>query len=86
MQMRITRTEQGDKPVLRVEGGLSGAFVNELLKECDLAGPDTILDLCNLRCLDSIGAAALFDLSLRGVEMRSVSTYVDLRMQQQSVA
>ena len=82
MLLRITRIDHDGTTVLRVEGRLSSTFVGELAKECEALHLAAALDLSNLCCVDAAGAAMLVKLASKGVEMREVSPYITMRMQQ----
>ena len=82
MIVRITRTDQAGTTVLLVEGGLSSAFVDEMARECASLDGAFVLELSNLRRVDAAGASLLAELASKGVEMRGVSPYIAMRMQQ----
>jgi anti-anti-sigma factor len=82
MMVRITRTEQEGTTVLQVEGSLSAVFVDEMARECESVNGPFVLDLVNLRYVDSAGAALLAQLAATAAELRGVSPYIAIRMEQ----
>jgi hypothetical protein len=81
--MRVTRLELASGTILLVEGRLVSAYTDELARECRSLPPGLILDLKNLRGVDARGATLLAKLLSQGAQLRGVSPYVRLRIEQQ---
>lgn len=79
--MKITVVESSSEGVrLRVEGRLTGRWVEELRKTCDLhainAGIRLILDLADVSFADAEGIKLLRELSIRWVTLFNPSSLV----------
>jgi anti-anti-sigma regulatory factor len=73
--LRITETETTTGRVLRVEGRLAGAWVDELQEACrrHRAG---MLDLRGLQTVDVDGLRLLRQLALDGIALEHLSGYI----------
>jgi anti-anti-sigma regulatory factor len=79
--MKITVVESSDEGVrLRVEGRLTGRWVGELRRTCDLhdinGGTGLILDLADVSFADAAGIELLRELSIRWVTLFNPSSLV----------
>jgi anti-anti-sigma regulatory factor len=79
--MKITVVESSSEAVrLRVEGRLTGRWVEELRRTCDLhalgGGIRLILDLADVSFADAEGIKLLKELSIRWVTLLSPSSLV----------
>jgi hypothetical protein len=78
MGVRITRTTEAGKTVIRVDGQLSVESVPELRRECQLAEVHFVLGLSGLLSADNAGLEILRELASDGAELRGASTYVQM--------
>ncbi len=77
--LKITETAMGGQRVLRLEGKLTGPWVEELLRACQTQAdepPVGALDLSGVTFVDELGLRALRDLSDRGVPLQTLSGFV----------
>lgn len=83
--LKISKTRQTDAAVeYKLDGSLSGVWVDELRRICDAAFASDlslVLDLSNLRFVDSEGAALLQRLSERHVTQLNSSAFVRAHVQ-----
>ena len=86
MTVRITPKPNCQRTVLQVDGRLSSADVGELTREFANAQPPIVLDLSELRSVDSRGADALLDLVAQGAELNGVTPYVEVLLKSRQVA
>ena len=73
--LRITHLEATTGTVLRVEGRLAGAWVDELRGACERLGVQA-LELRGLQTVDGDGLMLLRRLTDEGVELRHLSGYL----------
>lgn len=73
--LRITQLETVAGAVLRVEGRLVGAWVNELRQACE-GHSARMLDLRGLQTVDVEGLMLLRQLALDGIELEHLSGYL----------
>ena len=76
MTLKITRTEPGPPPVLRLDGRLTGDEVAELHRVVDEVGGHVILDLAGLQFADRPGLSALLELKEHGATLTRASPYL----------
>jgi anti-anti-sigma regulatory factor len=78
--LRITPIESGNhQVVLRLEGRVSGPWINELSEACEKAlsdGEPLVLNLAEVSFLDTAGVDLLTSLQSRGVELADCSMFV----------
>ena len=78
--LRITPIENGnDKVVLRLEGRISGPWVNELGEACEKVlrlGNILVLNLADVSFLDTAGSDLLNGIQARGVQLEDCSMFV----------
>ena len=78
--LRITPIEGGThRVVLRLEGRVSGPWVDELNEVCEEAlgnGAPLVLSLAEVSFLDTAGVALVTSLQTRGVEVVDCSMFV----------
>ncbi len=86
MTVRITHKPDCHRTVLQVDGRLSSADVDELTREFADAQPPIVLELSELRSVDSGGAEALLDLVAQGAALQGVTPYVELLLKSHQVA
>ena len=84
MAIKITRTSNADRAVLRIDGHLRSEDVAELRKACAAANGSLVLELSNLRSADSAGAETLRELASRGTKIRGASRYIELLLGKES--
>jgi len=77
--VRITHINGGERPrVVKVEGRLSGPWVDALSKVLDDAGrgASLVLDLGGLTAADPDGLALLRDVQATGAELKGLSLFL----------
>ena len=84
MSIRITRTTEARKTVLRVDGQLTCEDVEELAREYRSVQGSLALELTDLRSADPAGVAVLQDLVGLGAEIRGASPYIELLLKRPS--
>jgi anti-anti-sigma regulatory factor len=81
--IRIDVTGQHGRTVVVVAGRLQGGAVDELSRACrEIRGPVT-LDLTELRAADEAGIGLLRALQTTGAEIRGLSPYLQLLMDEE---
>ena len=78
MTIRITTITEPAGTVLKVDGRLESADLDELVRMLQESDSSVTLDLTQLLSVDRLAAALLRDLLATGVELRSASPYVRL--------
>ena len=81
MAIRITKTFETKKTVLRMDGYLNSHDVDEVDREYRSAQGSIVLDLSNLLSADSAGLKYLRELISLGAETRGTSPYVALLLE-----
>jgi hypothetical protein len=84
MSVRIRKTSESDQTVFWVDGYLTAGDVDELDREYRSAQGSRILDLSNLQSADSDGVECLRGLVSLGAEVRNVSQYIALLLENES--
>jgi ABC-type transporter Mla MlaB component len=84
MAVRITRTADSDRPVLRIDGQLRSEDVPELAREYGSVEEPTVLELSHLQSADAVGVEALLQLIALGAEIRGASPYIELLLKKKS--
>ena len=84
MPVRIRKTSESDQTVFWVDGYLTAGDVEELDREYRSAQGSRILDLSNLQSADSEGVECLRRLVSFGAEVRNVSQYIALLLENES--
>ena len=84
MTLRITREEQGLKTIVRIEGRLVCAGVEELRKACAASDGSLVLDVSNLQSADPGGIAALQALRAGGAAVVGADGYIQFLLNQRS--
>ena len=78
--LRITVVESSRSAItLRVEGRLTGSWVDELRRACDLKTPDEIhlsLEVADVSFADAAGVALLKELRSRGVGLIRTTSFM----------
>ena len=76
--LRITLSKDNESPVLKIEGTLRDAWVNELRAVLDQhrEQPPVQLDLRDVNFVDAAGVALLRELSDRGTHIKACSDFV----------
>jgi anti-anti-sigma regulatory factor len=82
MSVRITSISESTGTVLRIAGKLRTEHVGELEREASGVTGRLVLDVSNLASTDAAGAESLKAMALRGAELRGVSTYLELLLEQ----
>jgi anti-anti-sigma regulatory factor len=78
--IRIISVVEGRSEVLQVQGWLRGEAVEDLMEIVGSAAAGLVLDLSELRTVDSRGIEFLRSLVRRGVVLERVPQYVALRI------
>ncbi len=78
MVIRISKTVEEHRTVLKVDGRLKAADLQELTRAYESGGRATALDLSELQSADRDGVAYLRKLVSEGVEVRKASPYIEL--------
>ena len=84
MPVRIRKTSESSQTVFWVDGYLTAEDVDELDREYRSAQGSRILDLSNLQSADSEGVECLRGLVSLGAEVRNVSQYIALLLENES--
>jgi len=77
--LRIDRTEEGGKALLRLEGRVIGAWVEEVRRSCRdvlARGADLTLDLSAVSFVDADGIALFRELASRQVALANTTPFV----------
>ncbi len=77
--LRITSTRIGIASTLKIEGRLTGQWVDELSRAAEAVladGPRVVLDLADVTFVDREGIALLRDLRTRGFALADCSSFV----------
>ena len=86
MTVRIETTIEGSKTIVSVAGRLAVSEANELLRECNSIEGGFLLDLTGLRSADPDGIEAIRKLVHAGAELRGVSPFIRLLLDDQPTA
>ena len=78
MTVRIETTSEGSKTVVSVAGRLEGSGVREFLRTCRSITGEFVLDLTGLRSADADGIDAIHKAVSGGAELRGVSPFIRL--------
>jgi anti-anti-sigma regulatory factor len=84
--LRIDTTSEGSKTIVSVAGRLEGSGVHELLRTRQSIEGGFVLDLTGLRSADPSGIEAIRKLVRRGAELREVSPFIRLLLDDQPAA
>lgn len=84
MAVRITRTSDAQRTVLRVDGELLSEDVAELTRERESVEGPLVLELSNLQSADPAGVGVLLELASLGAEIRGVSPYIELLLKRKA--
>ena len=76
MNVRISRSIDGERHVLQVAGRLESANLSELEKEVRSVDGPLVLDLSQLLSADAVGIERLRELASTGAELRGGSHYI----------
>jgi anti-anti-sigma regulatory factor len=77
--LRIDRTEEGGKALLRLEGRVIGAWVEEVRRSCRdvlARGADLTLDLSAVSFVDADGIVLFRELASRRVALANTTPFV----------
>jgi anti-anti-sigma regulatory factor len=78
MTILITRMQQDDTHLLKVDGQLSGDDSALLVDACEAVSGHIVLDLTDLWFADRHGVGTLRELRARGVTLSGLSPYLHL--------
>ncbi len=84
MAIRITMEVDDRQTVLKVDGRLKAADVEELARAYQSVQGATALDLSELQSADQNGVAILRELLALGVGLRKASPYIELLLKSRS--
>lgn len=84
MAIRIARSPDADRTILRIDGHLKSEDVAELRKECAAANGSIVLELSDLGSADAAGAEVLRELATLGTKIRGASRYIELLLGKES--
>lgn len=84
MAIRITKTIDAHKTVLKVDGRLRSEDVDELTRVYRSVDGATALDLSELQMADRLGVQILRELVSLGTEVRGASPYIELLLKTKS--
>jgi ABC-type transporter Mla MlaB component len=81
MAIRITTIAERDSTIIKVDGRVQNADVDELMRTCsELQGPFA-LDLADVASVDREAVAVLRQLVRLSAELRAVSPYIKLLLE-----
>ena len=83
MTVRIDTTSEGSKAVVSVAGRLEGLGGRELLKTCRSIAGEFVLDLSGVLAADPEGIEAIHKAVSGGAELRGVSPFIRLLLDDQ---
>ncbi len=86
MAVHIETRSEHSKTTVSVAGRLEGSGVREFLNICHSIEGTMVIDLSGLRSGDSEGLDAIRELNREGAELRGVSPFIELLLDQQSSA
>ena len=86
MSVRIETTSEDSKTIVSVAGRLAGSATSEFLRACREIEGEFEVDLTALRSVDSEGIEAIRNLVRGGRELRGVSTFIRLLLDDQPSA
>ena len=78
MDIRITKTLDGESTLLRVDGRLVQENLSLLKAECRSSEGSLVLDLGGVTYADSVGADFLRDLMESGARLNAVTHFVEM--------
>ena len=82
MSVRITSVTESTKTVIHIAGKLRTEDVGELEREASGVTVPLVLDVSELTSTNTAGAEGLKAWAHRGAELRGVSTYLELLLEQ----
>ena len=83
MNVRITSIHEGERMILNIAGRLQSADLAELNKEITSDVASLMLDLSELLSADRAGIELLRELVAMGAELRGVSRYMQMLLNDQ---
>jgi hypothetical protein len=86
MTVRMETTSDDGTTTVMVSGRLTSACVPAFLRTCESAEGDCVLDLDGLRAADAEGLEAIRELVRAGTELRGVSQFIRLLLDEQPPA
>jgi hypothetical protein len=78
MSIRVTRTQEADRTIVRIDGQLRSADVPELAREYQAVEGPTVLELSHLLSVDPAGRQVLKQFTSLGAQVRGASPYIKL--------
>ena len=86
MSVRIETRSEDSKTIVSVVGRLTGPATHEFLRTCRSTKSEFVLDLTGLRSADSEGIEAIRELVHEGRQLRGVSPFIRLLLDDQPSA
>jgi anti-anti-sigma regulatory factor len=83
MKVRITKETDSEETIIRIAGRLRSEVIPELEKECQSVVGPLVLDLSELVSADKAGIEKLRELAGGRAELRGVSGYVQMLLDDQ---
>jgi anti-anti-sigma regulatory factor len=78
MELRIDIASEGPVTMVHLTGRLSGNTISQLKEACDQIKGAVVLELSNLRSVDTTGSGFIRTLVEKGTKLRGASPFIQL--------